>query len=127
MLVKPTSHFKRGLVITRKISFSGPLSDMLYRGLKNKRTRAEYEVLLTDPDRLRRVTDWDSDSVSVRTVAWELVDTGRSEDLRARWVADRARRLNAQVLSPAGQEIHETTIEGSGPTRLLRSLFKRGK
>jgi hypothetical protein len=105
----------------------GPLSDMLYRGLKSKHTRAEYEVLITDPDRLQRITGWDSDPVPISTVAWELIDTGRSEDLRARWVADRARRLNVQALSPTGQEIHETASDGSTPTRLLRSLFKRSK
>ena len=103
------------------------LRETLYRGLKDKDTRAEYTVMITDPGRLQRIKDWDPDKNPNMSTVRELRNlvTRDPAHLQARFLVDVARDLGVQFLSPVRQEIYRGSTET--PLDIVRSLFKRSK
>ena len=108
------------------------LREALYRGLKDKDTRAEYTMMITDPDRLQRIKDWDPDVNPNMSIVRELrnMTTLDSAHRQARFLGDVARDLSVQFLSPARQEFYRRSTETPldmilGPVNAVRDLFKR--
>ena len=103
------------------------LRETLYQGLKDKDTRAEYTVMITDPDRLQRIKDWNPDVNPNMSIVRELrnMTTLDSAHRQARFLGEVARDLGVQFLSPAGQEFYRRSTET--PLDIVRSLFKRSK
>ena len=103
------------------------LRETLYQGLKDKDTRAEYTVIITDPDRLQRIKDWNPDVNPNMSIVRELrnMTTLDSAHRQARFLGEVARDLGVQFLSPAGQEFYRRSTET--PLDIVRSLFKRSK
>jgi hypothetical protein len=110
----------------------GLLRETLYRGLKDKRTRAEYTALITNQDRLQRIEDWDPDKNPNMSMLRELhnMTTWDPAHLQARFLGDVARHVGIQFLSPARQEFYRRSTETPldmvlGPVNAIRDLFKR--
>ena len=108
------------------------LRETLYRGLKDKRTRAEYTALITNQDRLQRIADWDPDKNPNMSTVGELHNmlTWDPAHLQARFLGDVARHVGIQFLSPARQEFYRRSTETPldmilGPMNAVRDLFKR--
>jgi hypothetical protein len=108
------------------------LRETLYRGLKDKRTRAEYTALITNQDRLQRIADWDPDKNPNMSTLRELHNmmTWDPAHLQARFLGDVARHVGIQFLSPARQEFYRRSTETPldmilGPMNAVRDLFKR--
>ena len=104
------------------------LKEIIYRGLKDDSTRAEYTVMITDPGRLQRIKDWDPD-VSIVGELRNMV-TRDPEYLQARFLGDVARDLSTQFRYPEGQELDRSSTEApstEAPLDIVRSLFKRSK
>ena len=108
------------------------LRETLYRGLKDKRTRAEYTALITNQDRLQRIADWDPDKNPNMSTLRELHNmmTWDPAHLQARFLGDVARHVGIQFLSPARQEFYRRSTETPldmilGPANAVRDLFKR--
>ena len=108
------------------------LREALYRGLKDKRTRAEYTAVITNQDRLERIKDWDPDKNPNMSMVRELHNmvTWDRAHLQARFLAEVARYEGIQFLSPARQEFYRSATETPldmliGPVNAVRDLFKR--
>ena len=101
------------------------LKEIIYRGLKDDSTRAEYTVMITDPGRLQRIKDWDPD-VSIVGELRNMV-TRDPEHLQARWLAAEARKLSVQFRSPKGQEFYKNAMGAVDPLHMVKSLLKLSK
>jgi hypothetical protein len=79
------------------------LKQLLYKGLKWKRSRVEFTALITDPDRLQRIVDWDPGDnpfAAATALVSEYLDFRTAERRQSRWLADKARQLSAQFRTP---------------------------
>ena len=79
------------------------LREILYRSMRWRRSRAEFAVLITDPDRLQRIMDWDPDKnlfAGAATIVYEEIAFGTAVHRQSSWLADKARQLSAQFRTP---------------------------
>lgn len=112
----------------------GLLREALYRGLKDKRTRAEYTALITNQDRLERIKGWDPDTNPYNSQLRELHNmlTWDPAHLQARFLGEVARHVGVQFWEPWRQEFHRNMMKAVdpmtmilGPVNAVRDLFKR--